>query len=93
MGTHTHVQTADARILPRGTGYITDVGMTGAYDSCLGMEKESAVGRFTQTLPGRLVPAAGERQFNAVVLEIDGENRTREIERLFYIWPEEDKIE
>lgn len=93
LGTHTHIQTADARILPRGTGYITDVGMTGAYESCLGMDPEGAVGRFTKTLNKRLTPAKGERQFNAVVLEIDENNKTKRIERLYDIWPEENKIQ
>ena len=93
LGTHTHIQTADARILPRGAGYITDVGMTGAYQSCLGMETEGAVGRFTKTLTKKLTPAKGERQLNAVILEIDEENKTQMIQRLFYIWPEENKFE
>src|SRR5699024_5187721 len=53
VGTHTHVQTADERILPEGTGYITDVGMTGPYDGILGVEKEAVLNRFLTQLPVR----------------------------------------
>jgi len=71
-GTHTHVPTADTRILPGGTAYQTDLGMCGDYDSVIGMKKEAAVGRFLeQEKPGRLEPATGEATLCAVFLETD----------------------
>lgn len=71
-GTHTHVPTADAQILPGGTAYITDVGMTGDYDSVIGMEKGGAVKRFSSDLPGpRLTPALGDATLCAVLVETD----------------------
>ena len=60
VGTHTHVQTADARILPGGTAYITDVGMTGPHDSIIGMERAEVLARFVTGLPARMEPADGE---------------------------------
>jgi metallophosphoesterase (TIGR00282 family) len=71
LGTHTHVPTADARVLPGGTAYITDVGMTGAYDSVIGMQIEGALTRFQTGLSGRLEPATGSPKFSAVVLDIE----------------------
>jgi len=72
VGSHTHVPTADAQILPRGTGYLTDVGMCGDYDSVIGMEKQTATARLTQVLPTeRLEPADGEATLCAVLLETD----------------------
>ena len=71
-GTHTHVPTADAHILPGGTAYMTDVGMCGDYDSVIGMKKKAAVARFTSKMPGgRLEPAEGEATLAAVYLETD----------------------
>lgn len=71
-GTHTHVPTADAQILPGGTAYITDVGMTGDYDSVIGMSKEGILQRFCSDLPGpRMEPAAGEATLCAVYVETD----------------------
>ncbi|MDX6749700.1 TIGR00282 family metallophosphoesterase [Geminicoccaceae bacterium 1502E] len=71
-GTHTHVPTADAQILPGGTGYITDLGMTGDYDSVIGMEKEGALARFRSDIPQRrLEPALGEATLCAVYVETD----------------------
>ena len=71
-GTHTHVPTADARILPGGTGYITDLGMTGDYDSVIGMDKAGSLQRWRTDLPGqRLAPAMGEAMLCAVYLETD----------------------
>ena len=62
-GTHTHVPSADHRILGRGTGFVTDVGMTGDYDSVIGMEKEEPLRRFTRRIPsGRFEPASGPRR-------------------------------
>ena len=87
-GTHTHIQTADEKILPRGTAYITDAGMTGAYDSCLGMDKEASISRFTELKKGQMRPAAGERQINGVVIELDESNRARSIQRINEVYPE-----
>jgi metallophosphoesterase (TIGR00282 family) len=71
-GTHTHVPTADARILPGGTGYITDVGMTGDYDSVIGMDKAGSLLRWRSDVPGqRLTPAGGEAMLCAVFVETD----------------------
>ncbi|ATW24232.1 TIGR00282 family metallophosphoesterase [Candidatus Formimonas warabiya] len=71
LGTHTHVQTADARILNRGTAYITDVGMTGPRDSVLGVDKELVIKKFTTSLPVRFEVAGGDIQLNAVIIEIN----------------------
>ncbi|MDK2798516.1 MAG: 2,3-cyclic-nucleotide 2-phosphodiesterase [Clostridiales bacterium] len=71
FGTHTHVQTADERILPKGTGYITDIGMTGPYDSILGVKKEIIINRFITHLPEKFQIADGPSQFNGIVFEID----------------------
>ncbi len=71
VGTHTHVQTADERILPGGTAYITDVGMTGPYDSIIGTEKEAALARFRTGLPNRFEPATGDPKLHAVVITAD----------------------
>lgn len=71
-GTHSHVPTADARVLPAGTAYITDIGMCGDYDSVIGMEKATALKRFVSRLPtGRLEPANGVGTLCAVYLETD----------------------
>lgn len=71
LGTHTHVQTADEKILPNGTAYITDVGMTGPINSVIGMSTEIALTRFIHKIPRRFEPATGEAQFNAVIVSID----------------------
>ncbi|MER2189675.1 MAG: TIGR00282 family metallophosphoesterase [Solibacillus sp.] len=72
VGTHTHVQTADNRIYPNGTAYITDVGMTGPYDEILGMKKESVIYRFQTNMPTRFeVPKAGREVLSAFFVEID----------------------
>jgi metallophosphoesterase (TIGR00282 family) len=72
VGTHTHVQTADNRVLPDGTGYLSDVGMTGPYDGILGVEKEAVLKRFLTSLPVRFeVPTSGRSQLSAVVIELD----------------------
>jgi hypothetical protein len=73
VGTHTHVPTADHQILPQGSGYMTDAGMTGDYDSVIGMEKEEPVRRFTTKLPTtRFEPAAGAATLCGVAVELDG---------------------
>ena len=85
VGTHTHVQTADDRILPRGTAYLTDVGMTGPHDSIIGVEIEAALGRFLTGMPVRFEPAEGNPRLNAVIVEADEETgRALEIERISY---------
>lgn len=71
FGTHTHVQTADERLLPGGTAFITDVGMTGPYQSVLGMDKEVALYRFLHADPKRYETAEGQPQFCAVLLAVD----------------------
>lgn len=71
VGTHTHVQTADERILPKGTAYITDAGMTGAYDGILGMDKSVVIQRFLTSLPVRFEVASGREQLNGVFIELD----------------------
>ena len=83
VGTHTHVQTADERVLPQGTAYITDVGMTGAHDGVIGMDRESVLARFTTGLPARFEPATGDPRLNAVVIEANPESgRAVSIERV-----------
>ena len=72
VGTHTHVQTADYRILPNGTAYMTDVGMTGPYDGILGMTREPIIQKFLNSLPARFtVPKDGRTQLSAVLIDID----------------------
>lgn len=71
LGTHTHVQTADARILNRGTAYITDVGMTGPRDSVLGVDKDLVIKKFITHLPVKFEIAHGDIQLNAVILELN----------------------
>ncbi|RNC28990.1 MAG: hypothetical protein AWM53_00910 [Candidatus Dichloromethanomonas elyunquensis] len=71
LGTHTHIQTADARILDQGTAYITDVGMTGPRDSVLGIKKETILNSFLTQMPVRFEVANGVLQLNAVILDID----------------------
>jgi 2',3'-cyclic-nucleotide 2'-phosphodiesterase len=71
VGTHTHVQTADERILPNGTAYITDVGMTGPYDGILGMEREAVLKKFLTNLPVRFEVVEGREQLNGVLIDLD----------------------
>lgn len=73
VGTHTHVQTADERILPGGTAYISDVGMTGPVDSIIGMRKDVVLPKFLSGLPARFEVADGEYQLNAVLVNVDPE--------------------
>ncbi|MFW0861291.1 MAG: TIGR00282 family metallophosphoesterase [Dethiobacter sp.] len=85
IGTHTHVQTADERILTQGTAYITDAGMTGPYESVLGVEPETVLNKFMTQLPVRYeVVKEGPVQFNAVLVEIDlVSGKALHIERIF----------
>jgi|TARA_B100000809_G_scaffold266547_1_gene329794 hypothetical protein len=71
VGTHTHVQTADNRVLSDGTAYITDVGMTGPHDSVIGVEKQAALSRFLNGMPARFETATGDPRLNGVVITAD----------------------
>ncbi len=83
VGTHTHVPTCDQRILPKGTAYCTDLGMTGPYDSVIGVEKEAVLHRFLTGMPSRFETAKGDPRFAAVVIDADPETgRARAIERM-----------
>jgi methylenetetrahydrofolate dehydrogenase (NADP+)/methenyltetrahydrofolate cyclohydrolase len=83
VGTHTHVQTADDRILPRGTAYLTDAGMTGGFESVIGMERHAALRRFLTLLPERLTPSGNDLRLNAVLVAVDPVNgRAQTIRRL-----------
>lgn len=84
VGTHTHVQTADERILPNGTAYLTDAGMTGPYDEVLGMKKEDVIYRFKTNMPVRFeVPKKGRAQLSGLIVEIDDLNgKAKSIERI-----------
>lgn len=86
VGTHTHVQTADERLLPMGTAFITDIGMTGAYESILGVECERVINKFMTKMPTRFEQAGGRCQFNAVVITIDDSTfKPTSIERVFML--------
>ena len=85
IGTHTHVQTADARILPEGTAYITDVGMSGPHHSVVGMKKEIAIRRFMLQTPHKYEAADGDVHFTAVKISVEGDTgKARNIETIFY---------
>jgi metallophosphoesterase (TIGR00282 family) len=85
VGTHTHVQTADERILPKGTAYLTDVGMTGPHDSIIGVEIEPALGRFLNALPSKFETATANPRLNAVVIDADEQTgRALSITRVSY---------
>jgi 2',3'-cyclic-nucleotide 2'-phosphodiesterase len=90
VGTHTHVATADERVLPNGTAYITDVGMTGPHDGIIGMDRTAIIKKFLDGLPTRFEVASGDVQMNAVLIETDdsgprndsGRLRAKSIERV-----------
>lgn len=83
VGTHTHVQTADERILPKGTAYQTDVGMTGPHDSIIGVTIDAALGRFLNAMPARFEAATGPGRLNAVEITADAATgKASHIERL-----------
>jgi metallophosphoesterase (TIGR00282 family) len=83
VGTHTHVPTADETVLPQGTAYITDVGMTGPYDGVIGVKKELVVGKFLNNMPVRFEAASGNVRLCAVVVDCDeNTGRAHSIERL-----------
>jgi 2',3'-cyclic-nucleotide 2'-phosphodiesterase len=83
IGTHTHIPTADERILPAGTAYITDVGMTGPYDSVIGLDKQMVIEKFLSQLPARFEVARGDVRLCGVVIEADpAEGRALSIQRI-----------
>ena len=71
VGTHTHVQTADAQILPGGTAYITDLGMVGPHDSILGVRKDIVIQKFRTGMPVRFEMAEGPAEYAAVIVDVD----------------------
>ncbi len=82
-GTHTHVQTADEKILQKGTAYITDIGMTGPKNSVIGMDISASIKRFETTLPERYKIATGDCMFNAIIIDIDNNtNSVKDIRRV-----------
>jgi 2',3'-cyclic-nucleotide 2'-phosphodiesterase len=84
-GTHTHVQTADNRILPNGTAYITDVGMTGPYDSVIGMKKDGSIRRYIYGTPHKHEEADGDVKFAGIITEIDAETgKSKTIKRILH---------
>jgi 2',3'-cyclic-nucleotide 2'-phosphodiesterase len=85
VGTHTHVQTADERILPHGTAYLTDAGMTGPHDSIIGMEREPSLSRFLTGLPSKFEPATGNPRLNGIVVTADEKTgRATAVTRISY---------
>jgi len=85
-GTHTHIATADERILPRGTAYVSDIGMTGPLYSIIGFTPESVLPRFINALPTRFEVGSGEVLFNAILLDLDAATgRALGIERIMRI--------
>ncbi len=82
LGTHTHVQTADEEILARGTAFISDAGMTGPFDSVIGIRKEEILERFLTQVPNKFDVAKGDVRLQGVILDVDGESgKSRAIER------------
>ncbi|HVO74089.1 MAG TPA: TIGR00282 family metallophosphoesterase [Ignavibacteriaceae bacterium] len=85
IGSHTHIQTADERIFPQGSGYITDVGMTGPYDSVIGMKTVAAVNRFIYQTPQKYETASDDNHLSGVFLKVDKDSgKTIEIERILF---------
>ena len=85
FGTHTHVQTADEDILPKGTAYITDIGMTGPKNSVIGMDIKASIKRFETSLPEKYKLAEGSGKLNSVMFEVDDNtNKVKEIKRINY---------
>jgi len=93
IGTHTHVQTADERVLPNGTAYMTDAGMTGPHDSIIGMEKEPSLARFLSAMPTKFEPATGNPRLNGAVIQADDKTgRAMKITRISYSASELDEL-
>jgi 2',3'-cyclic-nucleotide 2'-phosphodiesterase len=85
VGTHTHVQTADERILPNGTAYMTDAGMTGPHDGIIGMEREPSLERFLSGMPTKFEPASANPRLNGVLVSADEKTgRATAVTRLSY---------
>ena len=85
IGTHTHVATADAHVLPKGTAFLTDVGMTGPHDSVIGMDKEGIVRKFLDGLPARFEVGEGDVQMHAALIDVDeSSGHARSIEHLVF---------
>ncbi len=82
VGTHTHVPTADARVLPGGTAFISDVGMTGSRDSVLGVQVEDALGRFVTQMPARFRTAEENVWINAVAIDVGADGKAERIEQI-----------
>ena len=82
FGTHTHVQTADEEILPGGTGFITDIGMTGSFDSVIGMEKRQSIEKFLTQIRPRYEVASGNPGINAAIFDVDKNGKTQGITRI-----------
>jgi metallophosphoesterase (TIGR00282 family) len=83
VGTHTHVPTADETILPKGSAYITDLGMSGPYDSVIGMEKQTVIKKFLDQIPARFEVAKGDPRLSCVLIEADAtEGRALSIQRI-----------
>ena len=83
LGTHTHVQTADDEILPKGTAYISDAGMTGPFDSVIGIKKDTIIEKFLKQIPNRFDVAKGDIRLQGVLLDIDTQSgRAHAIERI-----------
>ena len=83
LGTHTHIPTADTRVLPNGTAYQTDVGMSGPYDSVIGVEKEQVLARFLTSMPNRFDAARGDVRLNGVLIDCDAKTgKANAIERV-----------
>lgn len=89
VGTHTHVQTADERVLPGGTAYVTDAGMTGPWDGILGMNRDVVIQRFLTNLPARFEVTEGREQCNGVIIDVN--NQTGKSELIQRIHINEDK--
>lgn len=87
VGTHTHVQTNDARILPKGSGYLSDAGMTGPRDSILGVDKDIIIERFLSGVSPRFEVANGDLQFNGVVYDIGDDNKCQGVELINFWQP------
>ncbi|NUN09335.1 MAG: TIGR00282 family metallophosphoesterase [Ignavibacteriaceae bacterium] len=85
VGTHTHVQTADERILPNGTGYITDAGMTGPYESVIGMKSQAAINRFIYQTPQKYETAQNDIHLSGVLFQITKETgKCTSVKRVFF---------
>lgn len=82
FGTHTHVQTSDEVILPKGTGYITDLGMTGAFYSVLGMERQPVINKFISGMPGKFTVADGKARLCGCIFQVDNKGICTGVERI-----------